>query len=541
MWCLAALLLLWVAVCHGAGWTRLTRTPYMFDYEGSPGGSNNPILLTDGRVLVQNNNRQVGTTEMWLLTPDLYGSYVNGTWERAAPLPHGHNIKTFSSVVLPDGRVVFTGGEYVYDQETGAFRMAEFGKCSYYDPVSDVWTAFDGPSFFTDLPIFTANTRIGDSATVVLANGTLAMMCAPCQAIKMAYLDAHSMTWHQVFDYFPDNTHSKFDFAGEENPVLLPSGEILIVDAYSDWYYDQSKPLPASNMTNSELFNPTTGLWHSAGSTQTQMHNFGFFPRNSGQWVEPGGQILMPDGRVLSVGASGNVSLYDTSDHQWRTSAPLPLSNGTQLACVDCPQAVLPNGDIFMMANRRTDREGNYGLVFNGHDWSTLPLPADFYMSGMIPPSTENVGVVMLPSGEMYVTLNRRDSFVYSHFNLTLSDTWRPQIVLPPKMLVIGQTYQLTGRRFNGMTTGSQLSDDSQAPTNFPLVRLTHLLSGHVRYARTFNHSSMGVQTGDELVHTHVELSFRSRSSMAGECLLEVVANGIPSHGVVVSLLMPFI
>ena len=41
-----------------------------------PDGAGVPFLLTDGTVMVQGN---IGN-DWWKLTPDINGSYVNGTW-----------------------------------------------------------------------------------------------------------------------------------------------------------------------------------------------------------------------------------------------------------------------------------------------------------------------------------------------------------------------------------------------------------------------------------------------------------------------------
>ena len=40
------------------------------------------------------------------------------------------------------------------------------------------------------------------------------------------------------------------------------------------------------------------------------------------------------------------------------------------------------------------------------------------------------------------------------------------------------------------------MGDELNAATNYPLVRITNMASGHVAYARTHDHSTMGVATG---------------------------------------------
>ncbi len=50
------------------------------------------------------------------------------------------------------------------------------------------------------------------------------------------------------------------------------------------------------------------------------------------------------------------------------------------------------------------------------------------------------------------------------------------------------------------------VNDELNAATNYPLVRITNTASGHVVYARTHNHSSMGVATGSAIVSTQFDV-----------------------------------
>ena len=72
-------------VAPNSPWQLLTNQPPVLHYtECGPG---NPILLTDGTVMVQDN----GCQDWWKLTPDEFGSYVNGTWAQLASLPDGYS------------------------------------------------------------------------------------------------------------------------------------------------------------------------------------------------------------------------------------------------------------------------------------------------------------------------------------------------------------------------------------------------------------------------------------------------------------------
>src|ERR1017187_1372621 len=58
--------------------TRLKNQP--------PNGVQLAFQLTDGTVLAQSYN----DPEWWKLTPDINGSYLNGTWSQVASLPSGY-------------------------------------------------------------------------------------------------------------------------------------------------------------------------------------------------------------------------------------------------------------------------------------------------------------------------------------------------------------------------------------------------------------------------------------------------------------------
>jgi hypothetical protein len=87
------------------------------------------------------------------------------------------------------------------------------------------------------------------------------------------------------------------------------------------------------------------------------------------------------------------------------------------------------------------------------------------------------------------------------------------------------------GTQFNGLTQASAFGDELQNATNYPLVRITNAASGHVSYARTHGHSTMGVSTGSTTVFTNFDVPGAIES---GASTLQVVANGIASAGVAV-------
>ena len=95
----------------------------------APDGVVVAMLLTDGRVLAQGGN----SSDWWTLTPDINGSYVNGTWKQVASLPAGYSPLYMAEAVMIDGRVVIEGGEYNF------FTFAFTNMGAGYDPIANTW------------------------------------------------------------------------------------------------------------------------------------------------------------------------------------------------------------------------------------------------------------------------------------------------------------------------------------------------------------------------------------------------------------------
>ena len=177
--------------------------------------------------------------DWWRLTPDANGSYVNGTWSQIASLPAGYGPLYFASAVLADGRVIVEGGEYNFCMPV----WSNLG--AIYDPLANSWTSVDPPAGWD---------TIGDAQGTVLANGTF--MLANCCTTETALFDATSLSWTAT-------GAGKLTVNDEEGWTLLPNGKVLTVDAYV-FSYD-------ANGTNSEIYDPATGTWSSAGSTIVQL------------------------------------------------------------------------------------------------------------------------------------------------------------------------------------------------------------------------------------------------------------------------------
>jgi hypothetical protein len=110
---------------------------------------------------------------------------------------------------------------------------------------------------------------------------------------------------------------------------------------------------------------------------------------------------------------------------------------------------------------------------------------------------------------------------------------WAPHVTSVARRLIHGRTYKVSGTQFNGLSQAMSFGDEYQNATNYPLVRIMNKTSGHVFYAKTHDHSTMGVATGSKLVSTFFDVPANIE---LGASVLQVVANGIGSPTVTVTV-----
>jgi len=509
-------------------WQPLTNQPPFTtnDCNGGFPGAANPLLLTDGSVIVQD----AGCPDWWRLTPDSSGSYANGTWTQIASLPAGYSPLYHSSAVLPDGRVIIEGGEYNVYQGV-YFTPIWTAEGAIYDPVANSWTSVAPPPFFdvqeTVLPppfapIFAQT--IGDAQGVILPNGTF--MQADCCTSEMALLNAKTLTWTQT-------GAGKYDPNDEEGWTLLPNGKVLTVDAYV--------PIPPfpyiPDGTNSELYDPASGTWQSAGSTIVQLWDSGltcgeFNAPSPTPTFEVGPAVLRADGTVFYTGSNtcpdgaGPTAIYNSRTGQWRVGPIFPVVNGvTDINIADGPASWEPNNKVLMMASPSFGSPPSFFFEWDGRHLNQVPGPPNAPFDG-----SYYGNMLVLPTGQILLTDFSGDIELY---NPTI--TWEdrefesriaPVIFDAPLLLARGKSYQVHGTGFSGVTQGAAYGDDVQAATNFPLVRITNLQTSHVTYSRTHDHSSMALAS-PAVVSTHFDVPAVQEPGLS---LLQVVTNGIASQ-----------
>jgi hypothetical protein len=439
------------------------------------------VLLTDGRAMVHEYN----SPNWWALTPDNTGSYVNGTWKQLGSMPSDYAPLYFASNVLTDGRVLVEGGEYNF------LEGDETNLGAIYDPLTNKWTNVNPPSGWGE---------IGDSPSIVLPDGTF--MLGQNETTASAFFKPKSLGWTL-------KGSGKADDYSEEGMELLPNGKVLLVDT-------QDTP-------NSEMFDPKTNTWSTAGSTIVDL--------SDGADGETGPALLRPEGSVFAMGANGSgaghTAIYDTSTGKWAAGPDFP--NNDDMA--DAPAAVLPDGNILCETSPGVFQSPVTFYEFDGTKFHKAPLPKQ---TGNI--NTSYLGrLLVLPTGQILYTLAdgaTDDAEIYTAKG-TYQSSWAPTITTAPTSVTPGDTYKISGTQFNGLTHGAAYGDDAQMNSSYALVRITNNSSKHVIYARTHNPSTMAVATGSKVVSTHFDVP---KNAETGASTLVVVANGIPSAAVDVTV-----
>jgi hypothetical protein len=446
------------------------------------------FLLTDGTVMVQGDAVSMpgATVSRWYkLTPDAFGSYVHGTWSQLASLPAGYVPYAFSSAVLADGRVVIVGGEYNH----GTFTLTAQG--AVYDPQLDQWTLLNPPAGWD---------YIGDSPSVVLPDGRFVVGRKLDQQI--AALDPLTLTWTALA------ATNKTDFNAEEGWTLLPDGSVFTFDVGS--------------APHSERYVPAVQQWFSNGDTFVDLHTptdtpngLTYGPAGSLTYFPPGEVgpgLLLPDGSVFASGT--HIAIYHPgADSQalgsWSAGPDFPNGDDD----TDTGAVLLPSGHVLLQG-------ANTGQLY---EFDGVKLTAAVNVKGIV--------LLTLPDGNALI-YSPSGPRIYQPQGQARA-AWAPTVLTYPAAVTRGNIYSIDGTQFNGVSQGASYGDEFEAATNYPLVRLTNAASGHVLYARTHDHSTMGVATGIAPVSTQFDVPLNAE---VGATNLEVVANGIASTAVAITV-----
>ncbi len=422
----------------GGTWSSLVNGP--------PVGVNNTLLLSDGTVLGMN-----GAGQCVKLTPDIHGSYINGTWTQVATMNYTRMF--FATQLLTNGLVFVAGGEY----GTGNTNA------EIYDPVANTWT------MAPNTPPGGLNNFL-DAISEILPNGNVIVApVGPSVYGGTLIWNTASNTWT------PGPALYRGSSQDEAGWVKLPDNSILTIDPFGQ---------------NSERYIPALNQWVNDGTVPVPMYGYG---------GELGAGILLPNGKAFYIGGTNNTAIYTptgTSSPGTWTAGPVIPNN---LGAVDAPAAMMVNGKILCDLGPDTGFNGpcsfyEYDYLANTFTQVNAPGGGSTYNSVPFANSMLDLpdGTVLYVGGQ-----NSGSLYVYTPDGTPLP-AGKPVINSITENL--DGSYQLTGTGLNGLTEGAAYGDDEQMNGNYPLVRLTNNVTGNVYYARTHDWNSTSVQTGSRVV-----------------------------------------
>ncbi len=437
------------------------------------------LLLSDGTVLCKTSS---GTTDgigniYARLTPDLTGSYANGSWSTIAPM---HNTRLYySTQLLKDGRVYVAGGEYGTGGSSG----------ETYNPVTNVWTNNGAVGAF-----------VSDANSEILENGTV------LQALVAGTL-RQTKIYDPVTNIYSTGPNS-IGIHNESAWLKLADNSILFVDRLTK---------------NSERYIPSLNKWVADATLPVDIYDpYG---------LEQGGAVLLPDGRALFLGSTGHNAIYTPGagggTGSWQAAADFPNGQGAP----DAPAAMMVNGKVLCAVSPKPTSGNHFPTPtsFYEYDYITNTFTNVSAPGGglTLPHSSYEANMVDLPNGQvLFCVQGSTQYYVYTPDGNPIA-AGKPVIT---KIQRAGAgVFRLTGHLFNGISEGATYGDDWQMNSNYPLVRIS--VNGKVFYARSFNWNSTGVMRGAANDTVYVT---PPAGLPRGQYSIQVVANGIASDPFVV-------
>ena len=455
------------------------------------------LLLTDGSIFCQ----AINTNQWWRLRPDSSGSYSSGSWAQAAPAPNAPLY--YASATLGDGTIFVAGGEDNQGRENVDLCTAEI-----YDPLADRWTTIDTPTGWK---------KMGDAPCCVLPDGKV--LLGSIEDDKCALYDPKEKTWSVAGRKSNQNSN-------EETWTLLPDGSVLSVDCNGH---------PATERY-------VKGNWQPAGDIPLASIGGKSVDLVEDSSIEVGPAILLYNGSVFAVGATGATAIYMPGPNpsvsgQWQSGLPLPTDiNGRQLGAKDAPAALLPDGRVIFVAGPVDGQANTYDGPCTFFEYATgqltsIPTPPSLLPSpgsATSPTAPFELRMLLLPSSEVLLSDGTPNLLISTAIApaAQIVQNAAPIITSCPKSLSPRASYVLQGVRLNGVSQACSYGDDAAMATNYPLVRLISHSSTTVHYCRTFNHSTMGISKDGTTQSTEFVVP---ADITVGSYLLSVVANGIAS------------
>jgi hypothetical protein len=424
------------------------------------GGPGRMMLLTDGTVMMQS-----GIGQNWVrLTPDIKGSYINGSWTSNPINPMSANRFSFASEVLTDGRVWILGGENYGPNEDYVWTATG----EIWNPLTNTWSPIEtfppqscfnvtyhvpadttsGSPVITHIPTTVTPTFLAGWAVAgsgIPANASITSVDSSSQVHISADVSATQSGVTLAFSGTPTSCY------GDVPSMLLASGKILTGSlvskasyiysvATNSWnlaadkvYNDSSDEEGWTKLSDgkiltydigqststgesyAEVYDPSRNEWSSISPADGSAH--GTFPllSSSATGYELGPSLRLLDGRSFLVGATGHTALYTPSTNTWAAGPDIMGSlhgHAALFGADDAPAAIMPNGHVLLAADSGPSPVQSSGNVVNGSNVIThVPSTAELYVGW---PVTQTSGTSVVPSG---TTITSIDSSTQIHIS----------------------------------------------------------------------------------------------------------------------------
>jgi hypothetical protein len=487
------------------------------------------LLMTDATVLVHDSYG----SDWYRLKPDGNGKYETPGASWSGPFSMLNSRQFFASGVLADGRVYVVGGEYF----NGSSTPADSPLSEIFDPLTNSWSKLNKPAAF--------NFVQGDANSCILEDGRV--IFGSLSTNQSAIWDPALDSWTEAGTAFGTKLPTKVGNSDEETWTLLPDGTVLTVAIASPPF--------------AEKYLPSTDTWVPANPMPVELALLNLpdttvHPPVSINIGEIGPAILLPDGRLFAIGATGHTALYTpppiaSNPGSWAAGHDLPPDtsgnnfnspNGNIQTAIDAPAVLLPGGRVLLVGGQ-TVRETPGGQTEFWSNPSTVfiydPSVNTLIKLPQQPPSNGvdcwQSRLLLLPTGQVLMTTQQSQTIVILIDPSIIGapdPAWKPVITGFTPIMAVGHHYKISGRQINGLSQANSYGDDAQMATNYPIAKFTHSGTA-VSYFRTFDFSTLAVATGPAVHNTLVEIP---ATATLGNYTLQVIANGIASDPVNVKI-----
>lgn len=465
----------------------------------APNFTGTMLLLSDGTVMVLS----AADTQTWFkLTPDIHGSYLNGTWTTLAPMSISRLY--FASEVLPSGKVWVLGGEYT----GGVQNIAATGE--QYDPIANTWSPI---ASYPTTPACPVTACFGDDPSMLIPGGKIIAGDIFTNAPHIYNIATNSWS--------PGPSKVYNDRSDEEGWTKLSNGNVLTYDLFQSI---------ATGNGYAEVYNPATNSWSSISPSDGSAG--GTLPVLSSNALgeELGPVMHLQDGRAMVIGANQHTALYNPTTNSWAAGPDTPGNFGAD----DAPAAELPNGHVIYSADNAPNvgapfQKPTHIFEFDPVAGTTTDITASLPDANLASIPSYPTRMLTLPTGQVLFVDSSVRLWIYTEAGAP-NPALRP--VVNNTVYNGGGVFTLTGKQLNGQSGGSAYGDDVESDENFPIVRLS-TFTGNVYYCRTTNWSTVGIDGGSALETVNFTLN---PGIIAGNYSMTVIGAGISSYPIAINI-----